>query len=69
MAKVTINGKEYDTAKLPKEAVDLLNSILFTENEIRKLQNQIKIYNVAKTVYLKEFQSLLDKLPHETKKG
>ncbi len=63
MPKVTINGKEYDTEKLPKEAVDLINSIFFVENELRKL----KIYNAAKTLYSQRLQSVISKLPQEEK--
>ena len=58
MPKVTIDGKEYDTEKLPKEAMNLINSLIFVENELRRLQNQIAVYNAAKVFYterLKEF--------------
>ena len=51
MAKITIDGKEYDTEKLPKEALDLINSIAFVDAETQKLQNQIKIYQAARTFY------------------
>ena len=58
MPKVTIDGKEYDTEKLPKEAINFINSLIFVENELRRLQNQIAVYNAAKVFYterLKEF--------------
>ena len=61
MAKVTIDGKEYDTDNLPKEAVDLINSLLFVENELRRLQNQISIYNAAKVFYIEKLREFFKK--------
>jgi len=61
VAKVTIDGKEYDTDNLPKEAVDLINSLLFVENELRRLQNQISIYNAAKVFYIEKLREFFKK--------
>ncbi|ADY73953.1 hypothetical protein Dester_1320 [Desulfurobacterium thermolithotrophum DSM 11699] len=63
MAKITINGKEYDIEKLPKEAIDLISSIRFVDAEVQKLQNQIKIHLAARALYMQQLQNLLDKLP------
>ena len=61
MPKITLDGKEYDTEKLPKEAVDLINSIQFVDNEIAKLQNQIKIHLSARSFYILQLKQVLSK--------
>ena len=61
MPKITLDGKEYDTEKLPKEAVDLINSIQFVDSEIAKLQNQIKIHLSARNFYLLRLKQVLSK--------
>ena len=63
MSKITIDGKEYDTEKLPKEAIDLVNSIAFVDAEVQKLQNQVKIYTAARTLYANQLKEVLGKLP------
>ena len=60
MAKVLIDGKEYDTEKLPKEAVELINSIQFVDREIAQLQNQIKIHLSARNFYLLRLKQILE---------
>ena len=66
MAEITINGKKYDIEKLPKEAVDLINSIRFVDAEIQKLQNQLKVHLAARTFYLQQLQKVLDKVQPTT---
>ena len=61
MPKITLDGKEYDTEKLPKEAVDLINSIQFVDSEIAKLQNQIKIHLSARSFYILQLKQVLSK--------
>ncbi|RKQ60619.1 hypothetical protein C7457_1442 [Thermovibrio guaymasensis] len=62
MAEVIINGKKYEIEKLPKEAVDLINSIKFVDNELLRLQNQIKVNLAAKNFYFQQLQAILSKL-------
>ncbi len=62
MAKITIDGKEYELENLPKEAIDLINSINFVDSEIEKLSNQVKIYQVARTLYANKLKEILDNL-------
>jgi len=62
MAKITIDGKEYDTEKLPKEAVDLINSIVFVDNEVARLQNEIKVLLTARAAYSQQLKNLLEKV-------
>jgi len=62
MAKVTIDGKEYDTDKLPKEAVDLINSIVFVDTELQKLENQKKVLMAARIFYAEKLKEVLSKV-------
>ena len=65
MAKITIDGKEYDTEKLPQEAIDLINSIAFVDGEIAKLQNELKVLQAARSFYSIQLKPILDKLEGE----
>jgi len=67
MAKVVINGKEYDTEKLPKEALDLINSVAFADSEIVRLQNQIRVMLAAKNYYLQQLDKILSSLESQEK--
>lgn len=62
MSKIMINNKEYDLENLPKEAIDLINSIAFVDAEIQKIQNQIKVYQAARTLYSQQLNEILNKL-------
>ncbi|WP_164930672.1 DUF6447 family protein [Aquifex aeolicus] len=62
MAKVNIDGKEYDTEKLPKEAVDLINSIVFVDTELQRLENQKKVLTAARIFYAEKLKEVLSKL-------
>jgi len=61
MPKVVIDGKEYDTEKLPKEALELINSIQFIDREVTNLQNQIKIHLSARNFYFLQLKQILSK--------
>lgn len=59
MPTIKINGKDYDTEKLSKEAKQQLASIKLTDQEIARLQVQLAIAQTARNAYAKELQSLL----------
>ena len=63
MAKVTIDGKEYNVNTLPPDAVNLINMIRQAESEIQRLQVQINMFSVARNVYIQNLKALLEKLP------
>ena len=65
MPKINIDGKEYDTEKLPKEALDFINSIAFVDGETQKLQNQIKVLQAARTFYSSQLKEILDKIENQ----
>ena len=62
MAKIKIDGKEYELENLPKEAVELINSIAFVDGEIQKLTNQIKVYQLARNIYSNKLKEILNNL-------
>ena len=62
MAKITIDGKEYELENLPQEAIELINSITFIDGEIQRLTNQIKIYQLARNIYSNKLKEILNNL-------
>ena len=59
MPEVVIDGKKYNTEELPKEALDLINSISYTDAEINRLQNLIKVHLAARNYYLEQLRKIL----------
>lgn len=63
MAKITIDGREYNIDTLPPDAVNFINMIKQAESEIQRLQVQINMFSVARNVYIQNLKELLEKLP------
>lgn len=63
MAKVTIDGKEYDTDKLSEEARNNLLNIQFCEQRIAELQRQTAMAQTARNAYA---QALKGQLPKDS---
>ncbi len=61
MAKVTIDGKDYDTDTMSREAKDHLASLQVTDAEIQRLSIQMAIAQTARNTYAKVLKELLDK--------
>ena len=53
MAKVNINGSEFDTDNMSDEAKNQLVMLQFTDAEIRRLEGQLAVYRTAKNAYSK----------------
>jgi hypothetical protein len=53
MAKVNINGSEFDTDNMSDEAKNQLVMLQFTDAEIRRLEGQLAVYRTAKIAYSK----------------
>lgn len=51
MAKVKIDGKEYDTEKLSAEANTQLNNLRGCEARLAELQRDVAITNAARKTY------------------
>ena len=60
--KVKINGKEYDVNALSDNAKAQLQSLMFTDSEIKRLQRQIAVVQTAQGAYQ---QALAADLPIE----
>jgi len=60
--KVNIDGKEYEVEKLPKEAVDLINTILYIDRKIIEFQNEIKILTAARLYYAQNLNKILQSI-------
>ena len=52
MAKINIDGKEYDLDQLPEEAKAQLLSLQLTDAEIQRMNNLIAICQTAKVGYI-----------------
>ena len=59
MAKVTIDGKEYDSDNLSDNAKAQLNSLNYIQSELKKLENQSAILRTAQAAYSNALKSEL----------
>ena len=59
MAKVSIDGVEYDTESLSKDALAQLQSIQFVDSELTQLNARIATMNTARLAYSAALQDLL----------
>ena len=60
MAKVTIDGKEYDIDGLSDKAKEQLASIQFVQGELKKLEGQMSVYRTASAAYTQALKNELD---------
>ena len=60
MAKVKIDGNEYDVDSLNETVKANLSSLQFVQNEIQRLNAQIAVYKTAEAAYSKVVQSELN---------
>mgnify|MGYP001442603186 FL=1 len=59
MAKVILDGKEYEFDELTDEAKGQVNSLQFVNNEIQKLEAQIAVCKTAQSAYTAALQKLV----------
>ena len=59
MAKITIDGKEYEFESLPKEAQAQIVNIQYVDRKIADLQSEIAVLNAAKQFYLAQLKAAL----------
>ena len=60
MAKVNIDGKEYEFDDLSDKAKANLISLQFVQGELKRLDAQVAVYKTAEVGYVKELKSELD---------
>ena len=51
MASIKIDGKDYDLDQLSDESKKQLSSLQFVQNELKRLNAQIAVYNTAASAY------------------
>lgn len=61
MAKINLDGQEYDTDSLSKESKDLVQSLKFVRIEIERLNAQLAIFKTAEATYARSLKSSLEK--------
>ena len=61
MAKIKINDEEYDSDTLPEEAKKQLSSLIFVQNELKRLEAQIATYKTAEIAYARALEQVIKK--------
>lgn len=61
MAKVTIDGKEYDSEKLSEEARNNILNVQFCEKRMKDLQREIAMAQTARNAYAAALKGALPK--------
>jgi Family of unknown function (DUF6447) len=61
MTSVTVDGRDYDLAKLNEEARRQALNILAVDEEIRRLQMRLAICQTARNAYASALQAALPK--------
>ena len=61
MATIKIDEKEYDTEDMSQEALNQIQAIQYTQNELVRTQLQAAALQTAKNAYSNALKSLLEK--------
>lgn len=61
MAKVTIDGKEYDTDSMSEEARRQLTNVATCDRKLEELRNEVAIVQTARNTYARALAELLAK--------
>jgi hypothetical protein len=61
MAKVTINGKDYDTDTMSKEARDCMTNVKLCDDRILELQRDLAITQTARAAFANALKNALPK--------
>lgn len=59
MAKIQIDGADFDTDTMSEDARQQLTNLQMTDIEIQRLQVQLAIANTARNAYAKALRSVL----------
>ena len=60
MAKITIDGKEYDTESMSEKALAQVQSLQYVNNQLIELQMRSAAYQTARNGYANALKSLLE---------
>ena len=61
MPKITVDGMDYNTEELTDNGKAQLASLQFLEVQIRKLQNDISVFQTARNSYIAALKAELEK--------
>jgi hypothetical protein len=61
MAKVTIDGKEYDTDTLSDEAKNHIQNVQYCEKRMAELQRELAVAQTARNAYAQALKGALPK--------
>ena len=61
MPKITVDGMEYNTEELTDNGKAQLASLQFLEVQMKKLQNEIAVYQTARNSYIAALKVELEK--------
>lgn len=61
MPKITVDGIDYNTEDLTDNGKAQLASLQFLEVQMNKLQNEIAVFQTAKTAYIAALKAELEK--------
>ncbi len=59
MAKVTIDGTEYDTESMSDEAKAQLQNVAFCDRKLSELKNEAAVFQTARNVYARNLSQSL----------
>ena len=65
MAKMTIDGKEYDTDTLSDQARATIASLQFVDARIQQLRNELAIADTARIAYARALKGELEKVQRD----
>ena len=60
MATITIDGKEYDSESMSKEALAQVQSIQYVNNQLMELQMRAAAYQTARNTYASALKNILE---------
>jgi hypothetical protein len=61
VATIKIDEKDYDTEDMSQEALNQVQAIQYTQNELVRIQLQAAAFQTAKNAYSNALKSLLEK--------
>jgi hypothetical protein len=61
MAKVTIDGKEYDTDTLSEDAKNSIQNVQYCEQKLAELKRELAIAQTARNAYAQALKGALPK--------
>lgn len=64
MAKVTIDGIEYETEALTEQAQSTIRSLQFVEERLQQRRNELAVADTARSAYMGALKNSL--APHKT---